>query len=83
MTTTNRWLIRFRCNFGIREMYHRFTLRLLLALICRQKVVVIVHRAKKATADSTKTYSRRWFLRDVQLMLPFHDKTNSRISAPD
>ena len=44
MTTTNRWLIRFRCNFGIREMYHRFTLRLLLALICRQKDADTAHR---------------------------------------
>ena len=42
--------------------------------ICRQKVVVGVHREKNPTKDSTKTYSLSWILRDVQLMLPFHGK---------
>ena len=52
----------------------RFVLRNSFTPICRQKVVVGVHRVKSPAMDSTKTYSHCRAFRDVQLMLPFHDK---------
>ena len=40
----------------------------------RQSGAVAGHREKKLATDSTKTYSRRWFLRDVPQMRRYHDK---------
>ena len=51
-----------------------FALRLFLAPLYRQSGVIAGHRKKKLATDSTKTYSRRWFLRDVPQMRHYHNK---------
>ena len=63
-------------NFLIKQKNHlsqwkvswtksKFAHRIICALICRQSVSDMVHRAKSPTKDSTKTYSLCWAFRDV------------------
>ena len=44
----------------------------------RQNAVVGMHREKIPAMDSTLAYSHCWDLRDVQLMLLYHDKKRGR-----
>ena len=47
----------------------------------RQNAVVGVHREEIPAMDSTLAYSHCWDLRDVQLMLRYHNKKEAKVQT--
>ena len=58
-----------------------FTTTIKVSIFCSQSVLEMAHREKKLVADSTKTYSRHCFLRDVPYMTRYHYKIFLRIAS--